>query len=406
MTPHILEKLAQTNPDCEIWWDSSPLVYDQWATGVLSKAPAAQEAAWEEQLKRLYDPEAITEKGVVGFRDATTNRPLSLQAILADSDFWVGKLRSKIGENPHEDVEQIYWKTYLDTVRRGAELIRPVFDKSGGKYGYLSGQVDPRFVTDLEHMRADATDLKEIGPNVMIEVPGSKEGYQLIEKLTVEGVSTNKNTSFTVPQYIACMDAVYRGLETARQNNVDPSKWRSVIPHMLALLGNVGDLQWQADERGIELSTDEITLGELAVIKRAYNHFQKTSHPSKMFMCYMRVVHDEAVDAASSWHIQNPAGGDFVYTCPASYIAALMQHEDKLGPFDAHAVDEDISPESLKKLIMLPYFWKAYELDGMKSDESSQFGAFIATASKFAVATIKTIDFVARVHADTKQQAA
>ena len=59
-----------------------------------------------------------------------------------------------------------------------------------------------------------------------------------------------------------------------------------------------------------------------------------------------------------------------------------------------------------KKLIMLPYFWKAYELDGMKSDESSQFGAFIATASKFAVATIKTIDFVARVHADTKQQAA
>ena len=406
MTPHILEKLAQTNPDCEIWWDSSPLVYDQWATGVLSKAPATKKAEWEEQLKRLFDSEAIIEKGTMGFRGVTTNPPLSLQAILADPDYWVGKIRAMIDENPSDDVEKIYWKTYLETVRSGAELIRPVFDKSGGKYGYLSGQVDPRFVTDLERMRADAADLKAIGPNVMVKVPGSKEGYQLIEELTAEGVSTNNTTSFTVPQYIACMNAVSRGLETARRNSVDLSKWRSVITHMSARLGHVGDLQWQADQRGIELTADEITLGELAVMKRAYNHIQKTGHPSKMLMCSMRVSQDEAAGTASSWHIQKLAGGDFVYTCPPSYIAALMQQEDKLGPFDAHAVEEDISSESLNKLLKLPYFRQAYEFGGMESEEFSQFGAFITTASEFAVATRKTIDFVARVYADTKQQAA
>jgi transaldolase len=406
MTPHILEKLAQTNPDCEIWWDSSPLVYDQWSEGVLSKAPVAKKAVWEEQLKRLYDPETISEEGVMGFRGVTTNPPLSLQAILADPDYWVGKIRAMIGKNPHADVEQVYWKTYLETVRSGAELIRPVFEKSGGKFGHLSGQVDPRFVTDLERMRADAADLKAISPNVMVKVPGSKEGYQLIEELTAEGVSTNNTTSFTVPQYMACMNAVSRGLETARRNNVDLSKWRSVITHMSARLGNVGDLQWQANERGIELTADEITLGELAVMKRAYNHIQKTGHPSKMLMCSMRVAQDEAAGTASSWHIQKLAGGDFVYTCPPSYIAALMQHEDKLGPFDAHAIEEDIPSESLSKLLKLPYFRQAYEFDGMEREEFSQFGAFIATASEFAVATRKTIDFVARVYADTKQQAA
>ena len=42
----------------------------------------------------------------------------------------------------------------------------------------------------------------------------------------------------------------------------------------------------------------------------------------------------------------------------------------------------------------------------MESDEFSQFGAFTATAAEFAVATRKTIDFVARVYADAKRQAA
>ncbi|WP_282610979.1 transaldolase family protein [Pelagibius sp. Alg239-R121] len=406
MSKHILEELAQTNPDCEIWWDSSPLVYQQWAESVLSKASANKKTEWAEQLDRLYNPETASTTGKMGFRGVTTNPPLCLQAILSDPDYWVEEIRQTILQYPSDDVEGIYWKVYLETVRRGAELIRPVFEESEGKYGYLSGQVDPRFVTDLDRMRANAADLKAIASNIMVKVPGSKEGYQLIEELTAEGVSTNNTTSFTVPQYKACMDAVSRGLEKARANAVDLSRWRSVITHMSARLGNIGDLLWQAEERGIEISPEEITLGELAVLKRAYRHIQETGHPSKMLMCSMRVHHNAADGTASSWHIEKLAGGDFVYTCPPSYIAALMEHEDKIPPFDADAVNEDISEASLKKLLELPYFRQAYEFDGMASEEFSRFGAFIPTASEFAVATRKTIDFVARVYADTKRQAA
>ena len=42
MTENVLEKLAATNPNSEIWWDSSPLVYRQWATKVLTDAPEAK----------------------------------------------------------------------------------------------------------------------------------------------------------------------------------------------------------------------------------------------------------------------------------------------------------------------------------------------------------------------------
>lgn len=406
MRLHILEKLAQTNPDCEVWWDSSPLVYADWCEKVLADAPTDKVDDWRNQLERLFNAHCAESDDEMVFRGVTTNPPLSLQAIQSDPVYWTTEIQGIILANPHDDIEDIYWKTYLETVRRGAEMMRPLYERSNGKYGFLSGQVDPRFVTDLDRMRADAADLMAIAPNVMVKVPGSKEGYQLIEELTAKGVSTNNTTSFTVSQYMACMDAVSRGLKTAKDNNVDLSKWRSVITHMSARLGSVGDLAWQAADRGVELTPEEITLGELAVMKRAYRHIQDTGHPSKMLMCSMRVKHDADTGESSSWHIQKLAGGDFVYTCPPSYIASLMQHEDQMNEFDAQAVNENISEESLNKLLTIPYFRQAYAFDGMKEEEFSQFGAFISTASDFAIATRKTIDFVARVYNDIKVKAA
>lgn len=406
MRLNVLEKLAQTNPACEIWWDSSPLVYADWCATVLDAAPESKKDHWRKQLDRLFKIGQAKPDGEMVFRGVTTNPPLSLQAIQNDPAYWTSEIQRIIQANPHDGVEDIYWKTYLETVKRGAEMMRPLFERSNGKYGFLSGQVDPRFVTNLDRMRADAADLMAIAPNVMVKVPGSKEGYQLIEELTAQGVSTNNTTSFAVSQYMACMDAVSRGLETAKANNVDLSKWRSVITHMSARLGSVGDLAWQAADRGVELTPEEITLGELAVMKRAYRHIQDTSHPSKMLMCSMRVKHDPEAGTASSWHIQKLAGGDFVYTCPPSYISSLMQHEDQLEEFDARAIDEDISQNSLNKLLTIPYFRQAYEFDGMKAEDFSQFGAFISTATDFAAATRKTIDFVARVYHDMNVKAA
>lgn len=396
MSLHVLEKLAATNPDCEIWWDSSPLVYAGWKADVLANAPAEKRADWDQQLTRLFDPARIEAEGTMGFRGVTTNPPLSLQAIQADPAFWAGEIRAMAARMDPSDIEGIYWAVYLDVVRRGAEMIRPVFDSSEGKYGFVSGQVDPRFVSEGERMLAQGLELAAIAPNVMVKIPGSKEGYEVIEELTARGISTNNTTSFTVPQYVACMDAVSRGLERARAAGIDLSRWRSVITHMSARLGNVGDLKAQAEARGVTLSPEEITLGELAVLKRAYRYGKQIDHPSKMLQCSMRVSDDGPGGKASSWHISKIAGGDFVYTCPPGYIAQLMKAEDRLEAFDPHAIDEDAPAELIERLMRIPYFRQAYEFDGMKPEEFSRFGAFSTTATEFAAATRRTVDFVAQ----------
>jgi len=406
MSLHVLEKLAATNPECEIWWDSSPLVYAGWKEKVLKDAPPEKKEAWREQLTRLFDEETVKSTGTMGFRGVTTNPPLSLQAIQAKPSFWAEEIRAIAARHKNNDVEAIYWETYLDVVRRGAELIRKVYDTSAGKYGMVSGQVDPRFVTDGEVMLAQGLELAAIAPNVMVKIPVSKEGYEVIEELTARGISTNNTTSFTVPQYIACMDAVSRGLARAKKAGVDLSRWRSVITHMSSRLGNVGDLKAQADARGIALSPEDILHGEMAVLKRAYFHGRATNHPSKMLQCSMRVTDTGPGGTASSWHISKIAGGDFVYTCPPGYILQLMQAEDRLPAFDARAIDEEAPKAVIDKLMRIPYFRQAYEPDGMKPEEFARFGAFAATATEFAGATRKTVDFVAQAVEAAQQRAA
>ncbi len=394
MTQNVLEKLAATNPDCEIWWDSSPLIYPSWKAETLAKAPAGKEADWDAQLTRLYDNGAIHESGTMGFRGVTTNPPLSLQAIQLDPELWTAEIKKTAKDNPGLDVEGVYWAMYLDLVKKGAAAIRRVFETSGGKYGFLSGQVDPRFVTDGDKMLAMGLSIAAQGPNVMVKLPGSKQGYEVLEELTARGISTNNTTSFTVAQYTRCRAAVSAGLLRAKAAGVDLTTWRSVITHMSSRLGQLGDWSTEAKARGIELSLPEIRDGEEAVLKRAYWHGKEIGHPSKMLQCSMRVEKDERTGKTVSRHIEDFAGSDMVYTCPPSYIAGLMAVEDELAPFDPKAIEREPNKASVEKLLKLPSFRQAYEFDGMTPDQFAQFGSFQATAAEFAKATRATVDFV------------
>lgn len=392
MTDHPLEQLAATNPDAEIWWDSSPLIYPSWKEETLAKAPAGQEADWNAQLTRFYDDATIQRDGTMGFRGVTTNPPLSLQAIKLAPELWANEINSIAAKNRGLDYEGVYWAMYLDLVRKGADAILPVFEKSGGRYGFLSGQVDPRFVRDGDKMLAQGLTIAAQGKNVMVKLPGSKEGYEVLEELTARGISTNNTTSFTVPQYLRCMAAVSAGLLRAKAAGVDLSRWRSVITHMSARLGELSDWKTEAKARGIELTLPEIRDGEEAVLKRAYHFGKSIGHPSKMLQCSMRVEQDVRTGKTVSRHIEDFGGSDMVYTCPPGYIAQLMTAG--LEPFDPHAIDREPNKASIEKLLKLPSFRQAYEYDGMRPDQFAHFGAFKATETEFAAATRQTVDFV------------
>jgi transaldolase len=389
----VLERLQEANMDAEIWWDSSPLVYRNWAKAVAKGAPTEKKEAWRAQLNRLFDPD---HPGETLFRGVTTNPPLSLDAIKDNPGFWTDLVRALIRENPDKGVEEIFWMTYKEVVKRGAEFFRPLWEKSQHRYGYLSGQVDPRDVNDADRMFAQALELAELSPNVMIKCPGSRQGYELVEKLTAKGIATNNTLAFTVPQFVECMEAVQRGLKKARQDGVDMFRWRSVITHMSARYGTLGDLKTQAEARGIDLTEADIRWAELAIFKRGYRILEEKGYPNKMLMCSMRISPPTSDGTVASWHIEKIAGGDVVYTCPPKYIGELFQVEEKIKPFDPEAIYEEPPKAAMDKLMKLPYFVMSYEPEGMTKEEFNRHGALVATAAEFSKATRGTVDFVAQ----------
>ena len=385
----VLERLIEVNPEAEIWWDSSPIIYNDWIQEVLKELANEDKEIVRKQLKRYYNPE---DPQNMLFRGVTTNPSLSMNVFEVQKSYWEKFVDNLIDKNPEADKEELFWMTYKEIVKRGAQMYMPVFEKSNYKNGYISAQVDPRYMDDKEKMLQQAFDLVKLSPNVMIKIPGSKQGYEVIKILTSKGIATNNTLSFILPQFVACANAVEEGLEIAQKNKVDLTKWRSVITDMMARYGDLGGLQEKGREMGIELSEAEVRWAEVAIIKKAHKILKERKHPSKMLACSMRVSPPTEDKKVAVWHLEKLAGGNFVYTCPPKFIKALILNYDNLE--FSNQIEEEAPKEVLDKLLRIPYFEQAYFEDGLTEDEFKNHPSLIATANQFSSRTIDMIDFV------------
>ena len=390
---NLFEKLVDVSPGMEIWWDSSPVIFDNWCKKMLAKAAGDDRPILEQQFARMYDKEN-PEQSL--FRGVTTNPPLSLQAIEDDEPYWEQVARDYIAANPGIDTESLFWMLYKTVVKKGSDMYLPLFEKTGYKEGYLSGQVDPRSVFDKDAMLKQALELAEINPNVMIKAPGSKEGYEVIEELTARGISTNNTLTFVLPQLVDCAETVKRGLETAKKNDVDLSQWRSVITHMESRYGDLGGLRDFAGEVGIELSEGEVRLAELAIFKKAYKYLEDNNLPSKMLSCSLRL--GPTIDGSTRiWHLEEKTGAAVVVTCPPSFIDQVINFEgEKDIVFEKDRIHAETPKDVMDKLMRIPYFERAYATDGYSRDEYNAHPALQRTAEQFSKATEKMVDFAAK----------
>ncbi len=389
---HILEKLVEVSPGMEIWWDSSPLIFAPWCKKMLGNAAPEAAEIMKKQFARMY---SIQDPMAQLFRGVTTNPPLSLQAIRADEPAWQEIVNGFIRDHQGIDKESLFWLMYKEVVKKGSEMYLPLFEKSGYTQGYLSGQVDPRSVFDKDAMIRQAEELAALNPNVMIKVPGSKQGYEVIEHLTAKGISTNNTLTFILPQLMDCAKTVQRGLEKAKAGNVDLTRWRSVITHMESRYGDLGGLRDFAKEQGVDLADGDVRLAELAIFKKAYRLLKERNLPSKMLSCSLRV--GPTVDGSLRlWHLEEKAGASIVVTCPPVFIEQLYDFpEPESLVFQKDKILEDIPAAVMEKLMKIPYFERAYSEDGYSRDDYNTHPALVRTADQFSKATEEMVDFAA-----------
>ena len=115
------------------------------------------------------------------------------------------------------DAKRLSWLAYKDVIRKGAEMFRPLYEASNRRFGWVSGQLDPRLFTEKEIMYKQADDIASIAPNVMVKVPASQQGVDVVRYLTSKAISTNVTTCFTMPQILAVARAAKEGYEIGRR---------------------------------------------------------------------------------------------------------------------------------------------------------------------------------------------
>lgn len=378
MVESSLERLAKTHPDLEIWWDSSPLVYQQWVRKMLNGSEPSRRPLLEEQLARLYNARAPANSL---FRGCTTNPSLSWQAIQSDPNFWNEQVGSLVQNHPGLGVKELVWLTYKEVVKRGAEMYMPIFEASHGRFGWISGQLDPRLFTETEQMVRDAEELSALSPNVMIKVPASMQGIEVVKILTSKGIGTNTTVCFTLPQILASADAAMEGIRIAEKNRVDLSKWRAVITMMIGRLTENETLDLQAERKNIKLSWQDRHWFGIAVFRRAYRMLTEGGYASKMLACSMRAG-PLVAGKMRFWDVQKIAGGDIVLTCPPYVLEPLFEIGDDLV-FEPE-IEKEVPPDVMEKLLRIPYCIQAYDPNGLALEQFNDHPATISTVQNFA----------------------
>jgi len=380
MTQSVLERLLQVSRGMEIWWDSSPLVFNSFVRRMLEPALEPDREELAEQLTRILvlgDPV----KSLV--RGCTTNPPLALTAVKDDPPQWNAWVDGLIESQPGLSDSDYAWLTYKEVLRRGAEIMLPIWEASAGRFGYISGQLDPRLLTEVEPMVAMAEELRAISPNVMIKVPASTQGVDVVRTLTGMGIPTNVTTCFTLPQIWAVANAAKEGLALAEAKRVDMSKWRAVITMMIGRLTEHPILDEQAARRGISLSrTDKHWFG-IYVFRKAFRLLTDNGMPSKMLACSMRVGPIVA-GQHRFWDVEKIAG-DIVYTMPPYVLEPLFTRCRDLE-FREEIFSDDVPEDVLYKLSKIPYVLQSWDPNGMDIDQFNGHPATVSTAQAFASA--------------------
>ncbi|MEU3250634.1 transaldolase [Streptomyces sp. NPDC006997] len=205
----------------------------------MTEAPAAAEplkrlaeegvSVWLDDLSR----ERITSGGLAGLLTTrhvvgVTTNPSIFQAALGSGAGYEDQLADLAVRGVTVD-EAVRMTTTAD-VRAAADVLRPVYEATGGRDGRVSIEVDPRLAHDTRATVAEARQLAWLvdRPNVMIKIPATRAGLPAVTEVIAQGISVNVTLIFSLERYREVMDAYLAGLEQARAAGLDLAGIRSV----------------------------------------------------------------------------------------------------------------------------------------------------------------------------------
>jgi len=283
------------------------------------------------ELRRLRD-----DFSVVG----VTSNPTIFQAAIGTGSFYDDQLAGLAEQDL--PAPAIFERLALYDIRWAAYELRPVYQASGRRDGYVSYEVPPDIAHDTEATTFHAArlfDLLSI-PNALIKIPATTEGLAAIQASIAAGVNVNVTLVFSVARYREVVEAYLAGLEERAAAGGDLSGVASVASFFVSRVDTLLDpiLEERVEEGGPDADLAESRLGTAAIdnAKLAYQAWlelfsgprwealaAKGARPQRCLWASTSTKNPNYRDVLYSEELIGP---DTVNTMPLSTVEAFADH--------------------------------------------------------------------------------
>src|SRR3989449_2644471 len=268
-------------------------------------------------LKRYIDDLSVT---------GLTSNPTIFDHAIMSSAAYDTAIRKKPGAGTSADA--LFFELALEDLGRAADLFRPIHDQTDGVDGWVSLEVSPLLAYDTAStlVAAKALFARAKRPNLLIKIPGTREGLPAIEEAIFAGVPVNVTLLFSREHYLAAAEAFLRGIERRIAVGLNPN------------VGSVASLfvsRWDAAVMDKVPAALRNRLG-IAIAQRTYNTYRTLLSSPR----WQRVSNSGARPQRLVWAstgTKDPEASDILYikalaapftvnTMPEGTLNALADH--------------------------------------------------------------------------------
>jgi transaldolase/glucose-6-phosphate isomerase len=274
-------------------------------------------------------------------RGVTTN-PSIYEKAIAESTDYDAALRCDV-ETHDEPAGAIYERLVIEDIQEAADILRPTYDATDGRDGFVSMEVSPYLAHDTRATIAEARRLwAKLGrPNVMIKVPGTPEGIPAIEQLIADGLNINVTLLFGRGACQRVHEAFMAGLEQRLSRGALINRIASVASMFVSRIDVLVDgilqrrLATATDADRAALQRLVGTVG-IANAKLAYDDWKRAQRGPRWQALAERGARPQCLLWASTStkdkrlsdvvYVEALIGRNTVDTVPPSTLAALRDH--------------------------------------------------------------------------------
>ena len=243
--------------------------------------------------------------------------------------------------------EELFFELALNDITRAADLFRPIYNRTNTVDGWVSLEVSPLLAYDTGRTLAAAKQLftRAARPNLLIKIPGTKEGLPAIEEAIFAGISVNVTLLFSREHYVAAAEAFVRGIE------------RRMDAGLNANVGSVASVfvsRWDAAVADKVPAALRNQLG-LAIAKRTYKAARELLSSQRWQRIYNAGARPQRLLWASTG-TKDPTASDILYvkglaapftinTMPEKTLQALATHNElgSILPADGGDCEESLA---------------------------------------------------------------